>query len=244
MSTAALSVSDVSYRYPGKVALQDVAFELHRGSFLALLGPNGAGKTTLFSLLTRLLRLQQGEVTVDGVALRQARAAALQNMGVVFQQSTLDPDLTVAQNLLYHAALHGMNKRTARRIMQQELQRMQLPECIDARVRSLNGGHRRRVEIVRALLHRPRILLLDEPTTGLDLESRDLLNHHVRQLCRENNIAVLWCTHLIDELSTDDELLLLHRGKVRAQGNGQALLQIQGKSTLRELFAHYTQEQV
>jgi ABC-2 type transport system ATP-binding protein len=214
----ALEVSAVGFAYGARQALQGVGFSVAPGSFAALLGPNGAGKSTLIALLTRLYDLQQGDIQVMGCSLRQQPRQALRQLGVVFQQSTLDLDLSVEQNLRYHAALHGMAKPLAGTRIDEELVRQQLGERRHEKVRDLNGGHRRRVEIARALLHRPRLLLLDEASVGLDPASRLALNRHVRQLCRDDGLAVLWTTHLLDEVQASDELLILNRGRLVAQG--------------------------
>jgi len=214
----ALEVSAVGFAYGARQALQGVGFSVAPGSFAALLGPNGAGKSTLIALLTRLYDLQQGDIQVMGCSLRQQPRLALRQLGVVFQQSTLDLDLSVEQNLRYHAALHGMAKPLACARIDEELARQQLIERRHDKVRDLNGGHRRRVEIARALLHRPRLLLLDEASAGLDPASRLALNRHVRQLCRDDGLAVLWTTHLLDEVQASDELLILNRGRLVAQG--------------------------
>ena len=214
----ALEVSDVAFAYGPRQALQGVGFSVATGSFAALLGPNGAGKSTLIALLTRLYDLQQGDIRVMGSSLRQQPREALRQLGVVFQQSTLDLDLSVEQNLRYHAALHGIPRREAQLRIDEELTRQQLIERRHDRVRALNGGHRRRVEIARALLHKPRLLLLDEASVGLDPASRLALNRHVRQLCRDTGLAVLWTTHLLDEVQASDQLLILNRGQLVAQG--------------------------
>ena len=214
----ALEVSDVAFAYGSRQALQGVGFSVAPGSFAALLGPNGAGKSTLIALLTRLYDLQQGDIQVMGCSLRQQPREALRQLGVVFQQSTLDLDLSVEQNLRYHAALHGLAPRAAQVRIDEELARQQLIERRHDKVRALNGGHRRRVEIARALLHRPRLLLLDEASAGLDPASRLALNRHVRQLCRDDGLAVLWTTHLLDEVQASDQLLILNRGRLVAQG--------------------------
>ena len=177
-------IENLRHQYGAKVALDDVGFELQQGAFLALLGPNGAGKTTLFSLLTRLLVPRSGRIELFGENLARAPRQALRQVGVVFQQPTLDLDLTVAQNLAYHGALQGMSRREVRERMAEELGRFDLQSRANDRVRTLNGGHRRRVEIARALLHRPRLLLLDEASAGLDVETRTSLYRHVRQRSR------------------------------------------------------------
>lgn len=248
MNTAILSGRELSYQYNrsqrqpegGKAALANLSFDLFPGQFLALLGPNGAGKSTLFALLTQLLRLQQGDILVDGTSIRQARSAALKSMGVVFQQSTLDPDLTVIQNLNYYAALHGMSSREARARSLVELERLQLGDAAGKKIRHLNGGHQRRVEIARALLHRPRLLLLDEATAGLDLETRANINRHVRDLCQQQGIAVLWATHLIDEVEAADQVMILHRGNKLAQNRCEELLLEHHCDRLIDLFGRLT----
>jgi len=208
----ALEVSQLSFAYGPRQALDQVSLSLAPGRFAALLGPNGAGKSTLIALLTRLYDLQQGDIRVGGCSLRNAARAALRQLGVVFQQSTLDLDLSVEQNLHYHAALHGLSRRQGQARIDAELARQGLTERRRESVRALNGGHRRRVEIARALLHEPRLLLLDEASAGLDPASRLALNRHIRQLCQEQRLSVLWTTHLLDEVQADDQLLILHQG--------------------------------
>lgn len=214
----ALQVDQLSFSYGAREALRQVSFSLASGRFAALLGPNGAGKSTLIALLTRLYDVQKGEIRMGEFSLRQSPRPALKQLGVVFQQSTLDLDLSVEQNLRYHAALHGLARREVDQRIEQELARQGLSERRRERVRELNGGHRRRVEIARALLHQPRLLLLDEASVGLDPGSRLALNQHVRSLCREQGISVLWATHLLDEVHGEDDLLILHQGRLVASG--------------------------
>ncbi|WP_434697617.1 ATP-binding cassette domain-containing protein [Pseudomonas sp. Z1-14] len=219
----ALEVSDLSFAYGAREALRQISFSLPAGRFAALLGPNGAGKSTLIALLTRLYDVQRGEIRVGGHSLQGAPRQALRQLGVVFQQSTLDLDLSVEQNLRYHLALHGFARRQADVRIELELARQHLTERRHERVRNLNGGHRRRVEIARALLHEPRLLLLDEPSVGLDPASRQALGEHIRQLCREQGISVLWTTHLLDEVQPRDDLLIVHQGRLVASGRAEAV---------------------
>ncbi|RKS27856.1 ABC-2 type transport system ATP-binding protein [Pseudomonas sp. WPR_5_2] len=219
----ALEVSDLNFSYGSREALRQVNFNLAPGRFAALLGPNGAGKSTLIALLTRLYDLQHGDIRVGNCSLRQAPRPALKQLGVVFQQSTLDLDLSVEQNLRYHAALHGLSRHETGLRVNAELARQGLDERRGERVRNLNGGHRRRVEIARALLHQPRLLLLDEASAGLDPASRLALNRHIRTLCREQQISVLWTTHLLDEVQPSDDLLILHQGRLVASGQADVL---------------------
>ncbi|AAY91481.1 ATP-binding cassette domain-containing protein [Pseudomonas protegens] len=236
----ALEVSQLSFAYGPRQALDQVSLSLAPGRFAALLGPNGAGKSTLIALLTRLYDLQQGDIRVGGCSLRNAARAALRQLGVVFQQSTLDLDLSVEQNLHYHAALHGLSRRQGQARIDAELARQGLSERRRDSVRALNGGHRRRVEIARALLHEPRLLLLDEASAGLDPASRLALNRHIRQLCQERRLSVLWTTHLLDEVQADDQLLILHQGRLVASGVAGTISQEQG-GDLGTAFARLTQ---
>jgi ABC-2 type transport system ATP-binding protein len=238
----ALELRGISHAFGPRKVLSDIAFSLQRGAFTALLGPNGAGKTTLFSLITRLYDHRSGEIRVFDAVLKDAPSRALSRMGIVFQQPTLDLDLTVEQNLLYHGALHGLRRREARAAIARELERLELDERRHDKVRQLSGGQRRRVEIARALLHDPELLLLDEPTVGLDVSSRQFLIDHVRGLCRNRGIAVLWATHLIDEVDETARVIVLHRGRVLAQGPTAEVCAAAGADTIREAFDRLTQE--
>ncbi|MCG6902477.1 MAG: ABC transporter ATP-binding protein [Rhodobacter sp.] len=211
MST--LRVSRVSYSYGAKLALDDVSFDLQPGRFCALLGPNGAGKSTLFSLLTRLFVTNQGTISVAGHDLAREPRAALARIGVVFQQQTIDLDMTVRQNLRYFAALQGLSGRTAARSIDAALERLAMQERAGEKARALNGGHRRRMEIARALIHDPEVLLLDEPTVGLDTASRKAITAHVHDLA-DTGLTVFWATHLVDEIRDSDDVVVLHKGRV------------------------------
>ena len=244
----ALTVKDVSYWYGAKQALDDVSFEVYPGRVTALLGPNGAGKTTLFSLITRLFDAPTGRIEICGRSAADWGARALGPLGVVFQQPTLDLDLTVKQNLRYFAALRGLKRKEADERMVRALKELDMAERIGERVRSLNGGHRRRVEIARSLLHSPKLLLLDEPTIGLDDPTRAAIVRHVHELARSGGIGVLWATHLFDEVEPDDALLVLDRGRIVARGIAKDVVAETGAGDLggafRLLIAGDTEEDV
>jgi len=233
---AVLSVHHVSYWYGSKQALDDVSFEVFPGRVTALLGPNGAGKTTLFSLITRLFDAPTGRIEICGRSASEWGARALGPLGVVFQQPTLDLDLTVKQNLRYFAALRGIKRKEADERMLRALKALDMEERIGERVRSLNGGHRRRVEIARALLHSPQLLLLDEPTIGLDDPTRRAIVRHVHELARADNIGVLWATHLFDEVEPNDDLLVINRGKIVARGKAKDVVAETGAKDLGGAF--------
>jgi ABC-2 type transport system ATP-binding protein len=236
MGENALDVEDLSHSFGKRQALKSVAFAIAPGAFTILLGQNGAGKTTLFNLITRLYNNRSGHIRIFGVEMRTDPGAALARLGVVFQQRTVDLDLTVEQNLLYHGGLHGLSVAESRERAQAELERFELAERAHDRVRELSGGQVRRVEIARALIHRPRLLLLDEPTVGLDIGSRQAILDHVRKLCDEEGLGVLWATHLIDEAADADGVIVLHQGEVRAIGKPAAVCEQAGAPTLRDAF--------
>jgi ABC-2 type transport system ATP-binding protein len=236
MNGTALEVAGLSHAFGPRKVLDGVSFSLRPGDFTVLLGLNGAGKTTLFSLVTRLYAHRAGSIRIFDAPIDREPGAALARLGVVFQQPTLDPDLTVDQNLRYHAALHGLSRRLAEARLAAELERVGLAARRREKIRELSGGQRRRVEIARALLHEPQLLLLDEPTVGLDVEARQFLLDHVRLLCRERNIAVLWATHLIDEVGDDSRVVVLHRGRVLADGAVDEVTAAANATSVRAAF--------
>jgi ABC-2 type transport system ATP-binding protein len=235
--TDALTIAGVSHAFGRLKALDDVSLRVPAGGFVALLGVNGAGKTTLFSLATRLYDNVSGRIEVFGHDLRRDPGPALAALGVVFQSRALDADLTVAQNLAYHAALHGMARRAARARAAEAVGLVGLGDRLGARVATLSGGQQRRAEIARALMHRPRVLLLDEPTVGLDVQARREVVRLVRALAADAGVGVLWATHLFDEIEPDDEVVVLHLGRVLATGRADAL---PGRGTLAERFLALT----
>ncbi len=221
----ALSIENVSHSF-GKVrALDNVSLTVPRGSFTALLGVNGAGKTTLFSLVTRLYTNSSGEIRVAGHDVRRDPAQALARLGVVFQSRAMDTDLTVRQNLDYHASLHGIGRRAARERIAHVLALVDLSDRRDSRVSALSGGQSRRAEIARALIHSPELLLLDEATVGLDVKSRAEVLALTRRLIAQENVSALWATHIMDEIEPADGLVILHKGEVLMQGVASDLAQ-------------------
>jgi len=237
---AALSIEGINHAYGARRALIDVSFTVAPASFTALLGLNGAGKSTLFSLITRLFGIQTGRIGIFGHDIGKAPSEALRLLGVVFQPRTLDLDLSVMQNLLYHAALHGIGRRDARARGAEVLTRIGLADRAGSKVRDLSGGQMRRLEIARALLHRPRLLLLDEATVGLDVKARADILTHVRQLVTEQGIGVLWATHLFDEIIGSDNLVILHQGRVLARGEVTRVLTEAGAHDVNSAFMRLT----
>jgi ABC-2 type transport system ATP-binding protein len=235
-----LQVEDARKSYGPVKALDGVTLALGAGEFVALLGPNGAGKTTLFQLLTGLFVADSGRIVIDGLDIRRRLVGALARLGVVFQQPTLDLDLTVEANLRFHARLHGLSRRHAAARIREELERLGMAGEAHRPCRTLSGGNRRKVELARALVHEPRVLIMDEPTVGLDPASRRSLLEHVQGLCRSRRLGVLWATHLVDEAESAGRVLVLHRGRLVSEGTPAELLGKTGQSTLANAFIELT----
>lgn len=238
---AALDVSAVSHAYGRRKVLTDVSFAIAQGRFTVLLGLNGAGKTTLFSLICHLFDTRHGAIRIFGQDIVRQSGRALSQLGIVFQARTLDLDLSIYQNLAYHASLHGIGRSTARERIRSLLIQIGMIERLHDKVRALSGGQMRRVEIVRALLHRPPLLLLDEATVGLDIQSRAEILATIRRLVVEEGISVLWATHLIDEVDAGDHVVLLHQGRVLADGRVCDVVAATGTENIGQAFAALTQ---
>ncbi|HKA82157.1 MAG TPA: ABC transporter ATP-binding protein [Xanthobacteraceae bacterium] len=239
-SAPALLLDNVVKTYGSVRAVDGVSLKAAPGEFIALLGPNGAGKTTLFQLLSGLFVADSGRIEVMGHDMSRDPVPALARLGIVFQQPTLDLELSVTANLMFHAGLHGIPRATAEARIAQELVRLGLGERAHDKTSQLSGGNRRRVELARALLHEPRLLLMDEPTVGLDPQSRSDLIKLMLSMRTERAVAVLWATHLCDEVGDADRVIVLHRGKVLADTTPAELIAAAAAETIEEAFLAMT----
>ena len=239
-SAPALEVRGLVKSYGRLKALDEVNLAVAEGEFVGLLGPNGAGKTTLFQILSGLFVADGGSVHVLGHDIRRSATAALAGIGVVFQQPTLDLDLSVLANLRFSARMHGMPRVRRRERIETELERLGLDEVANAPARTLSGGNRRRVELARALVHEPSVLLMDEATVGLDPASRRQLLDYVLELRLERGVGVLWATHLVDEVERADRVVILHRGRVLDAGSPGEIVARAGAESIGEAFLAMT----
>ena len=240
MENITLDIKSLSKSYGLIKALNNVSFSLAEGEYASLLGPNGAGKTTLFQILTGLFVSEKGNILINDFDMRSNAINALAHIGVVFQQITLDMDLTVMENLKFHSNLHGIKDKEFKKRVIIELEQVNLSDRINDKVRSLSGGQKRRVELARSLLHKPKLLLLDEPTVGLDPQSRRDLLDYVIKLKKERKMAVLWATHLVDEAEKSDTVIILNKGKIIKKDTPQNITKEYNKDTLHDAFVSLT----
>jgi ABC-2 type transport system ATP-binding protein len=219
----AVLVEALAHRYGEREALRGVSFAVEKGEIFGLLGPNGGGKTTLFRILATLLRPSGGSARIFGTDVVRERDRVLPRLGVVFQSPSLDKKLTAAENLRHHGHLYGIRGRELTLRTREMLARVGLEERADELVERLSGGQRRRVEVAKSLLHRPELLLLDEPSTGLDPGARRDLVEQLRRLRAQHGVTVLLTTHIMEEAEACDRIGILHQGRLVAIGTPDAL---------------------
>ena len=221
--TAAVAARGLIYRYGERVALDDLSFGVAAGELFGLLGPNGGGKTTLFRVLSTLVPLQEGGAAVCGRDVRTEPDAVRGVLGVTFQSPSLDAKLTVRENLTHHGHLYGLRGRGLRDRVARVTDRLGVADRLGDLCGGLSGGLKRRAEIAKGLLHDPRVLLLDEPSTGLDPTARSALWDLLRDLQREDGVTALVTTHLMEEAERCDRLAILDAGALVAEGEPDAL---------------------
>lgn len=228
MRGIAVETRNLTHQYGERRALDDVSLSVSAGEFFGVLGPNGGGKSTLFKILSTLIRPTSGEVRVAGENLVIRPDAVRRALGVVFQSPALDKKLTVYENLWAEGRLHGWGGSDLKREIEQLLSMFALADRKDERSEKLSGGLRRRVEIARALLHRPSILLLDEPTTGLDPLARREIWNYLKTLQKSQGLTLLWTTHLLDEAEQCERIAILNQGRVVAMDTPENLKRASG----------------
>ncbi|MCR5502410.1 MAG: ABC transporter ATP-binding protein [Lachnospiraceae bacterium] len=216
--TNAIQVTNLTKKYGDLTAVDGISFEVREGELFAFLGENGAGKSTTINILCTILEKTDGEVRVFGHELSREDDEIRKLIGIVFQNSVLDRKLTVGENLMTRGAYYGLNKKQIKSRLEPYMESFEIGEIWNRKYEKLSGGQRRRVDIVRALINEPRILFLDEPTTGLDPKSRKVVWDHIRKLKKEKNLTIFLTTHYMEETADADEVKILDHGKIIASG--------------------------
>jgi ABC-2 type transport system ATP-binding protein len=222
-NSPAVDISHLAYRYGEHEAIRDLTLSIAEREIFAVLGPNGSGKTTLFRVLSTLIPIQQGEVRILGNDLRREAAAIRAQLGIVFQSPSIDKKLTVQENVIYHGRLYGLNGRELHTRTDEMLSRLGLSDRRRELVEKLSGGLRRRVELATGMLHRPRLLLLDEPSTGLDPGARSDLWQYLEQVRENDGVTIVVTTHLLDEAQRANRIAIMHKGQLAALDTPVAL---------------------
>ena len=235
-----LVITELRKSFGERKAVDGVSFTVGAGEFVALLGPNGAGKSTLFQMLSGLFVPDAGTASVTGFDIGKNPIAALARLAIVFQQPALDLDLSVEANMRFQTDLHGISRHESKIRITQWLKRFGLTDRASETCRQLSGGTRRKVELARALLSEPQLLLMDEATVGIDPASRASILTDVKALCRERGMGVLWATHLVDEAEAADRIVVMAGGKVRFEGQPKELVKQSGHSNLTDAFLNLT----
>lgn len=224
MSTSpAVDIAHLAHRYGEHVAIRDLSLSIAEREVFAILGPNGSGKTTLFRVLSTLIPIQEGDVHILGHDIRRDAAAIRARLGVVFQAPSIDKKLTVLENVIHHGRLYGLSGSELRTRADEMLTRLGLADRRRSLVETLSGGLRRRVELATGMLHRPRLLLLDEPSTGLDPGARSDLWQYLEQVRDSEGVTVVVTTHLLDEAQRADRIAIMHKGDLAALDTPAAL---------------------
>jgi ABC-2 type transport system ATP-binding protein len=238
-----LDIKDLTKSYGKTQALKGVTMAIDRAELVGLLGPNGAGKSTLFQIAAGLFAPDGGSVNLFGLDYRRNAADILKRLGVVFQARAIDLDMTVQANLAFHGALFGLSGSLLKSRITGVTDLLEIGDLLKKPVRTLSGGNQRRVEVARALLNGPDLLLMDEPSTGLDPVTREMLVQHMQIVRREHGTSILWATHLVEELEKADRIILLVAGEIVHAGSPAELLASSGADNLTAAYISITGHQ-
>jgi ABC-2 type transport system ATP-binding protein len=241
MPQIVISAKNVTKRFGDIVAVNDISFEVKKGEIFAFLGPNGAGKSTTIKMLTTMLRPTSGELRLAGHDVTKERDSARKAFGIVFQDPSLDEELSAYENMDLHAILYGMSKQERQKQIKELLDLVELWNRKDYMIKTFSGGMRRRLEIARGLLHEPKILFLDEPTLGLDTQTRNLMWDYVRRLSDEKGMTIFFTTHYLDEAEAAAErIAIIDHGSIVAHGTTASLTKQTKTKSLEDAYLSLT----
>ena len=240
MSEPVLAVTDLRKSYGMVEAVRGVTLSISQGEIVGLLGPNGAGKSTLFQIAAGLFAPDGGEVKLFGLDYRGQSSAILRRLGLVFQSRSVDLDMTVFANLAFHGNLFGLTGKLLRERIAQATELLEITDLVQQSVRTLSGGNQRRVEIARALLNAPDLLLMDEPTVGLDPVMRQLVVTHMQKVRDTHGTSILWATHLVEEVAHADRIAVMKAGQVLREDTPAGLIAATGTADLTQAYIALT----
>jgi ABC-2 type transport system ATP-binding protein len=235
-----MRLDHVSKSYGKSLALDGISLEIGGSEVIGLLGPNGAGKSTLFQIAAGLFAPDKGTVELFGRGYKRDSADILGRLGVVFQSRSLDLDMTVNANLAFHGGLFGLSGKLLKARIAEVVDLLEVADLVKKPVRTLSGGNQRRVEIARALLNQPDLLLMDEPSVGLDATTRRMLVAHMQVVRQRRGTSILWATHLVEEVAHADRIILIRAGKIVRQGSPGDLMQAAGVADLTDAYIALT----
>jgi len=236
-----IDVDQLTKKFGDFTAVDDISFHVGAGELFALLGPNGAGKSTTIKILTTLLKPTSGKLTLNGYDVVKQQDKTRKSFGIVFQDPSVDTDLTAYENMQLHAIMYGVNAKEVNKRVEELLTLVELWDRKDSLVKTYSGGMKRRLEIARGLLHHPKVLFLDEPTLGLDAQTRNLLWNYVGNLAKDKNMTVLFTTHYLEEAQANaDKIAIIDHGKILIQGTAQKLMSETNTKTLEEAYLSLT----
>ncbi len=240
-----IEVSGLSKKFNSFVAVNNVSFKVNRGEIFAFLGPNGAGKTTVIKMLTTLLKPSSGKIILNGFDVTKQEDKARESFGIVFQEPSLDEELTARENMDFHSVLYGLNKKERKKKIEELLRFVGLVEWQDALVKKFSGGMSRRLEIARGLLHHPDVLFLDEPTLGLDPQTRTQIWERIIKLNRDKKMSVFLTTHYIEEAEKmADQVAVIDKGEIVKQGSPEEIMEATDSNSLEGAFLALTGRQI
>jgi len=241
MNDFIITAKNVTKKFGGFTAVDNVSFEIKKGEIFAFLGPNGAGKSTMIKMLTTLLHPTAGEITLNGFDVVRHPNKVRRSFGIIFQDPSLDTELTAYENMLIHAVMYGIDKSVYTERIETLMKLVELWDRKDDLVKNFSGGMKRRLEIARGLVHHPAVLFLDEPTVGLDPQTRNLMWNYLKDLGTSEKITVFFTTHYLEEAEKYAErLAIIDHGKIVAGGTVADLEKQTGKSSLEEAFLALT----
>jgi len=240
-SSTIIQVENLTKKFNNFVAVNDISFKVKKGEVFAFLGPNGAGKTTTIKILTTLLKPTKGMVTVNGFNPVNQQNQVRQSFGIVFQDSSLDEELTAWENMYFHSVLYQVPKKERDNRIKQLLDIVDLYERKDSLVKTYSGGMRRRLEIARALLHHPKIFFMDEPTLGLDPQTRNKIWKHIHELNEKYQTTIFFTTHYLEEAEKmANYIAIIDHGKIVSSGTTDELKQKTNTSSLEDAYLKIT----